>query len=484
MKNRLLLFLLFGYFAQAQEPSANMKQAYQEVLSMRLEPGKNLLKTESPQNPWRIYIENYADIIQLLVSDDVTLYKQLEKQEDERLNSLESLPQNNPYAQLFQAEIHLHWAFVKLKFGHEVSACWDIIKAYRLLESNQQRYPTFLPNRKCLGLLHVLFGSTPDQYRWVTNLLRLRGNVPQGMAELQEVVQKDPLFGQEAQLVSFLLQSYVVGMAEPQFDALKNFAKKHPQNATFQLFTTSILVKNNHSEDALYFLHHHPEGNGYLSVPSFAYLLGEVLIQKMQYSQAVVAYEQFLAMSSGQNFKKDVHYKLFLCGWLSAEHREDKTLITKILNTGSTITEPDRIAQKFAENYQKKQLPNPVLMKARLGFDGGYYTSALLVLNTLNESTLNPYDQAEYTYRKGRILHKTNDIARATAFYEKALALSQTPKWYFGAAAALHLGYICREQGQKAKATAYFKQVIAYPKHEYKTSMDNKAKAALNALGE
>jgi hypothetical protein len=54
----------------------------------------------------------------------------------------------------------------------------------------------------------------------------------------------------------------------------------------------------------------------------------------------------------------------------------------------------------------------------------------------------------------------------------------------FGASSALQLGYILMEKRNNKNASFYFKKAMSYKKHEYKNSIDNKARAALTELGQ
>jgi hypothetical protein len=48
--------------------------------------------------------------------------------------------------------------------------------------------------------------------------------------------------------------------------------------------------------------------------------------------------------------------------------------------------------------------------------------------------------------------------------------------------AALQLGYMALGKKNVAQARYYFKKALAYPQHDYKRSIDSKAKVALGAL--
>lgn len=177
---------------------------------------------------------------------------------------------------------------------------------------------------------------------------------------------------------------------------------------------------------------------------------------------------------------------LFLSYWLVDNETGGITYLDKIAKVGAAYVESDKAAQKIAENFRKGVVSpqQKILMKARLTFDGGYYDAALALLKPYQESQFAVlYDKAEFQYRLGRILQRQNKTEEAKKHFERAISLSQSKGFYFGATSALQLGYIYKDLGQKAKAIAYFQQTLDFPKHEYKNSVDNKARAALTQMG-
>jgi tetratricopeptide (TPR) repeat protein len=460
-----------------------MEQAYLDVQKMKLQQGQVYLAQEKKDNGVKLYLENYAEMVHLLVTENAHVYDNFIDKAEQRLNLLNDMEDISPYQRFLQAEIRLHRAFVKLKFGHDISGSWDIIKAYRLLEKNQKIYPNFLPNYKSLGLLHVLIGSTPEGFKWVTNVLGLNGNIEQGIKEIGRVIRQDDIFATETQLVYFLVQSYILGMTDTDVQNLKRFVQNHPDNQMLYLFGASILVKNNRSDEALYFIQNRPLGNVYQFVASFEYLRAEILLQQGKYKLAADGYRQFLRVWQGHNFVKDSYYKLFLCDWLNQDTFLDNSPLIMVLQKGERITEQDKVAQQFAEDWQGGIRPHKAIMQARLAFDGGFYQQAALVLKQIkNVTQLSPNDQAAYFYRMGRVEQKLDNIAMAIASFNKTIALNEGKSWSFGASASLQLGYIYVAQKQKTLAEKYFKKALSYPKHEYKNSIDNKAKAALSRL--
>jgi hypothetical protein len=76
-----------------------------------------------------------------------------------------------------------------------------------------------------------------------------------------------------------------------------------------------------------------------------------------------------------------------------------------------------------------------------------------------------------------------NAQTQAIPFFERAMALCAGQNCHFGASSSLQLGYIYQQRNDKPKARLSFERAIAYKKHEYKNSIDNKAKAVLTEMG-
>jgi tetratricopeptide (TPR) repeat protein len=208
--------------------------------------------------------------------------------------------------------------------------------------------------------------------------------------------------------------------------------------------------------------------------------MGEIYLFKGEYKTARDFYSKFLNNYKGKNFIKDTYYKIFLTYWQINDEANAKVYLNKILKSGQVIYDTDKHAQKFAE---KGEMPNRILMRSRLYFDGGYFHQALETINTFNvKDSQNQKDNLEFYYRKGRIYHQLNNYSNASLYYLKTIEISPNSNYYFAPNAALQMGYIYKDQGNKELARIYFQKALSYQNYEYKNSIDNKAKGALNEM--
>ncbi|WP_025763509.1 tetratricopeptide repeat protein [Dyadobacter tibetensis] len=466
-----------------------LQKAYFEIQKLRLQGAREIIernKQTDPNNTFVTYLENYADLHYLLISEDKQAFKSMLAQQEKRLEHIDQLPDNSPYKRFFQAEIRVHWAFAKLKFGSQVSGAWEVIKAYRLLEENRKRFPDFLPTLKTLGLLHILIGSVPDQYGWVTRILGLNGSTQQGLAEIQTVIRQEPLFRQEAQLINILIHAYTLTLPPSLLNQLLSLTEEQPDNLLLHFFATTTLIKEARGSQASKVLAQAPTGKAYISFPFLEYLRGELALQKGQYAVAKNAYSQFLTRYKGFNYIKDANFKLFIADWLTDQENPERYLL-KVRSTGSAVIEADQFALRMAGDYEKGILTteNKVLFKARYASDGGYFQDAWDILAPIKENNFSSAEaRVEYLYRKGRILQKTGQNSQAIPYYQRAIAAATEQSAGLGASSALQLGYIYMGNKDKKQATIYFKKALSYKKHDYKNSIDNKARASLTAMKE
>ena len=127
-------------------------------------------------------------MLTILIGDNKTDFKRIKPNKESRIDRLEKGDSESPWYRYCLAEVYLHWAFIHVKYKEYMTAMYDFTKAYRMLEKNSKEFPGFLENKKELGLLHILIGAMPDEYRGLTKMLNMHGDSNEGTAELEEVM--------------------------------------------------------------------------------------------------------------------------------------------------------------------------------------------------------------------------------------------------------------------------------------------------------
>jgi TolA-binding protein len=469
---------LFICHVHAQEWTfdAKTQQAYDLVLNLQITEAQALIpKPESPQEE---YVASFAEAIELLVTEDIEKFSEYEarfiKRRERRikLSSEEEL--------FMQAEIALQWTFIYLKYGHEFDAATNLRQSYQTTQEVKKRFPKFRAINKTSGLLDVIIGSVPEKYDWILALLNMEGNVDAGMQELEGVQSSDHVLAFEASLLKALTLGFVLQKTDEAIVEIKKDIAEHPTNKLALFMGATLYIKNSQSEEALTLLGKMNDQPAGLPVYYADYLRGEIYLHKAEYLNAISAYRNFISHYQGQNYIKDANYKIGLCYLLNGNTSDAQAIFKQARSVGKESAEADRYA---ARSMADTELPHVKLTKVRYATDGGYYKDASKALADISPKELPTLrDQVEYYYRKARIAHKTGDLVTAQESYLKVIQLNGNEPWYFAPNSYLQLGYLAVAANKKEQAREYFSKALTYKKHEYKNSIDSKAKSALAQL--
>jgi len=177
---------------------------------------------------------------------------------------------------------------------------------------------------------------------------------------------------------------------------------------------------------------------------------------------------------------KDAHYKVGLCYYLNGSNNDALQVFKQARTLGKEATEADKYA---ARSMAEEELPHIQLTKARYATDGGYFDNARSILDGISPAQLpSKRDKVELIYRKARLEHKTSHLAQAKELYKETVQQNGQEPWYFAPNACLQLGYMAWADKDLESAKTFFTLALSYKKHEYKNSIDSKAKSALAQL--
>jgi tetratricopeptide (TPR) repeat protein len=453
----------------------DLTEAYHLALNLHTEEA--LRKVSDHSSIEAVYIASLAETIELLITEDNTRFSQYEEQFQKRLDKNIKGAQRD--YQFLQAEIRLQWAFVYLKFGHELDAALHLRQAYQIAEACKDKFPEYLPILKTTGILQVIVGSVPDKYNWVLSLLNLRGSVASGLADLKTVGTSTSNLAPEGKLLYALVQGFIQEKPGPALEDLQQILRDEKGNRLALFLSGSLALKNSQTDLALQFLNLSDSSGG---IPLYYadYLKGEAYLHKADYLNSISSFRWFINHQTGQNYIKDAYYKIGLCYWLNGNENDALAIFQEARNKGKESTEADKSA---ARSLSEKDPPHVKLSKIRYLTDGGYYPEAEKILAALTSMDLiAKKDQAEYYYRKARLAHKLNR-PEAVQLYHETIAMTGQENWYFAPNACLQLGYIYQAQNKIKEAEEYFQRALAYRRHEYKNSIDSKARSALAQLG-
>jgi len=478
--NVLFFLLCFNNtYAQTKiEWNEKVIEAYNATINLQFEKANKILETEAENNAASQFVYNNIDFLNIIINDNEALFKTLEKNKEPRLNALKNAEKTSPFYHYFQSQILIQWAFSRVKYGQYFTAFQEINKAYKLLNENKKNFPDFKPNLMSLGMLHIIIGSIPDEFKWGADLVGLKGNTKQGFDELEQCVNDENfIFKEEAAIYYGMFQMNLAKNPNLAWNVLqKNIGEKYKQSALLNFIMANMAMRAMRNNEAIQILKQKPNDKESVPFPYLEYMLGIAKLRNLDYS-CERNFNAFLNQNKGKEGIKETYEKL---GWIYLLQNNVKKYWEYnyyILNKGNTEMESDLAAFKYA---QKKEIPDTVLLKSRLLFDGAYYSKALQVLKQRTEQDYNSEsEKLEYNYRKGRILKGLNKTDEAISILIKTLSLPADAAYYFPAKSCLEIAEIYEKRGDKQNAIKYYKEATKRNNHEFKRSFSHIAKAGI-----
>lgn len=482
----LLLFVPASLFAKF-DFNANCLKAYELIFELKLNGARQMIAAEKKSNPNNAIVpllENYADFFQLLTTDSKDDFTRLKANKGNRLDQISDDDEQSPYYLYAQAEINLQWALIRGRFGEHFNAAMEIKKANAQLQENTKKFPGFLLNAKGLGLISAVLGSLPDGFMKKTlSTFGIKGNVKTGLAMMQKLVESlpkssyEPFYEEAVFYYSFVLVD--VARSENAYTETMKYVGRISERSLLKSYLTAYVgVKRGHNDAAIAILNERPSGGQYQAFPYLDYLMGIAKLNKLDI-HAAASFNKFLLLNKGVSYIKDSYLHLAWIKLLSGDLKGYQAYAEKVKSMGYTVHERD----KQALNDATSGVPDDGLLKARLLFDGGYYSKSLETLNGLKEADLRLVkDRTEYHYRLGRNNDELGRLDAALVHYQKAISYGKGLKAYFAANSALFMGKIYLKKKAYAQAKSSFNTAINMKDHQYENSIESEARDSLKRL--
>ena len=459
------------------------QQAYHEIISLKLNNGQKLIDQEKrahPKNLIPYFLENYIDFFLLFFNEDPADYSRLAPNLTKRLNLMDKGSEKSPYYLFTKAVMHFQWAAVRIKFGYNWDAGWELRRAYMQIRENRKLFPSFTPNLVFNGAMEVAVGTIPDGYKWLSNLLGMRGTISGGMKTLETFLQSNDqlsrVFRDEGTFYYLYLKFYMQNDRRGVFDFIQreNLDVKNTHLLTY--LAANLRINNQESDEAWKILQDRNQGPEYLVSPAWDLELGYIAISRLD-PNAGLYFETFVRDFKGKFYLKDALQKLSWHYFLNDNQQQANHYRELVLEKGSTLTDADQQALKEAKSGV---WPNKLLLQTRLLNDGGYQQRALRLLygKRIADFSL-PEHKLEFAYRVGRLYDDVGRDDEAINFYKQAITLGEKRREHYAARAALHIGYIYEEKNDKETAMTWFQRCLKMKDHDFKNSLDHRAKAGI-----
>lgn len=488
MKKRVIISFIFLLFSASAFPhvfdfNSRCQQAYREIISLKIKTGQALLDAEKkadPENLIPYFLENYIDFLVLFFNEDPDEYKSRVGNLEKRLKLMDKGPEGSPYYLFTKSVMHFQWAAVRIKFGNHWDAGWELRRAYLQVKDNMKQFPSFTPNLVYNGAMQVAVGTIPDGYKWLSNLFGLKGSIKGGMESLQTFLTSTDalaqLFHEEAAFYFLYLKFYMQNDRKGVFEFIEKDRLDIRNNHLLTYLAVNLRINNQQCGEAKRIMIDRNNSAEYLATSAWDLEMGYIAINHLD-ADAGNHFERFIQAFRGRFYMKDALQKASWHYYLAGDQTKAMHYRNLILSKGATDTDADQQALKEA---REGRWPNKILLQARLLNDGGYYDEALKLLYGKRISDFaTDGDKLEFAYRVGRLYDDTGRDEEAISFYQVAVQKGEHRKEYYASRAALQIGYIYESKNDKASAIAWFTRCLKMRDHDFKNSIDQRAKAGI-----
>ncbi len=309
----------------------------------------------------------------------------------------------------------------------------------------------------------------------------MKGSVKEGMQLMRTFLNSnDPwakLFFNEAAFYYTYLTFYIENKPEEVIKFIETRKLDMVNNHLFAYLGTNLSLNSKNTEFAKNVMLNRNRSDGYMQTPVWDFEMAYVKLYRLELKEAAGLFEKYVDNFKGRFYVKDALQKLSWCYYLLGDSAEAEKYRILVIKKGGTDSDADKKALKDAKSGI---WPNHILLRARLLSDGGYNREALAILDKKTIADFNsPAETLEFSYRLARIYDDMERDNEAIQYYLATMKNGSGMKEYYAARSALQIGYIYEKRGQKSSAITYYKKCIEMEDHEYKDSLDQRAKSGI-----
>ena len=480
----LHLMILLPIHVNAQYTRDFNSAAFRNIISLKFDVATQNLKNSREVNPGNtdaIFLENYMHFIQSAIDGDDASYQCYKVNSAKRIESLRNHAENT--ALYFQAEINFHSSLLALYHQENFPAMKKFLQANSQMKHFLKHADNPEAGRKLQGMLLVILSAIPEEYAWITSLIGLKGELDAGITMLEDHMQMYEKNTPEY-LESLIIITFIKNMFKQDYHAnlnhLKNLTAGYLENPLFRLVYLITASKSGHNEEVISILktcHQHQSEH---KLCYFDYLYGEAMLNRLD-KNAEPYLQSYIHCSATDIYLKSAYRKLAWYYMIQGDTLSFRSYRKKVLETGSMIADVDK--QAYNE-FALSVYPNIDLLKARLLFDGGYYSKAKLLLlkEETRESLKDVYQQTEYSYRLARVYHMNDETGMAVRLYQLTFKNGIHYPFYYAVFSALQLGAICEKRGDTANARLYYQKALEIPEGSYGFRFHHSAREGIRRL--
>ncbi|MFK5856390.1 MAG: tetratricopeptide repeat protein [Bacteroidota bacterium] len=485
MKRIVISFIVFFSLAQSvtagYDVNQNCKTAWMLLMDLRIEEAKQVLANEiqvNPNNYYAYYLDQTCDAYAYIINSNDEKFDAFVNNFEKRRNIMDDHDIDSPYYLACLAEMQLQVGVFSILKGAHLSGLRKAYSSYKNTYKNLDKYPNFKQSLKIDGFFNVAISNVPPFVKWAVSFFGVSANPDYGFKVLYDNYESQKnIEGINAESALYIILTAKINKTpEMVYDFTRLLDTNISQTIVHQYFRANIAYRIGKNEEALSILQQiNIDGNPHADI-IYSYLMGKILLRKLD-DGARYYLARYLRHLEKEEYVKEINYKLALFNLVNNNRLAYSEYCEIVIDQGKDVNERDREALYDAElDY----FPDVNLVKARLLLDGGYYDEFKMSIDSFNDENtgLLPYI-LEYDFLMGRFYAAKGDYNDAISQFVKVIELGGDEDYYFASEAALRLGNIYYEMGQKEIAKQYFEKSIKLYKSDYYEYIEDKAAKGL-----
>ena len=474
--------MLFAFFIPVDsycqsEISVLDSSICKSILNLDLKHAQNILDANSGSIPQldKLVLLDKIELIDILINEDKQSFNKAKENRSKRLSVINRYHDKNE-ANWAYAELYLNWALLRMRFNEYIMAAWEFNKAKKCIEKIDSNSKAFIKAQKAAGLLHSIIGVIPEQYKWISESLGFKGNIKQGLKELNAFFQympKNSFFYSEGKITLSIIHSYLNEDIPKGIRILESL----PHSLLTDYYKLILFNRSRNSDKFKYHLKKLNKNSASLKIPYMHFLNGLDHLYRFDTS-GISYFQKYIETFKGNSYKAEAFQKM---SWISLANNDTSAYHKYIYlakNSDESQTDVDLNAK-----HVSLEIPDITLLKSRILFDGGFYNISLdLIKDKSTNEFKSLHDKTELVYRAARNFHKLGELKKAITYYKHTISYGKGLPDYFKGSAAYNMGNIYENQNEPEKAKQAYKQCLSFKNYPYKRSFDIKAKAGLQRL--
>ncbi len=195
-----------------------------------------------------------------------------------------------------------------------------------------------------LGTMQTVFGTIPDGFKWITNILGLKGSIKDGMQNMQTVIDSNApdarLFREEAYYYYCYLKLFIQNKPEELWQFLQRRQLDTKNNYLFALMVANLSLNNQKAAIGIKVLEEKNDSVQYANIQYYNYVFGLLKLSRMD-DDAHVYLERFINEFKGKFYVKEALQRLSWYYYLENNMALANKYRYMILSLGNTDTDSD-----------------------------------------------------------------------------------------------------------------------------------------------